>query len=244
MLILNAGVPRSGTVLVNAMIRALLKQKGVPILQANPHGRELAQVGHRAIRSGDHRVKVVLVHSHSWDFDAERVLAGDENVVAFGNYRDPRDICVSLMKLHDHSLENAISNVSGYFQQYEAMVRALNAMVIPYELLINAKEAFAFQIARRIGIWPTFAQIAEVVEATSVERHRKVMQDVKAGTLPDIAERQNQQRVLREDRRTLINDRHIQSGASGRWRGELPGDQHETVNAAFAPLLERYGYEL
>ena len=242
MIILNAGVPRSGTVLVNAMIRALLKKAGVRTVQSNPHGAELAQLIVRLRRNGDDRLRTVLVHTHSWDRDAERLIVGNPNVVAFANYRDPRDACVSLMQLHDQGLEDAIRVITSYFQQFEATAMTTNALVIPYEMLVQAREAFAFQIARRLGLWPTFAQIDEVIEETSLERHRKVMEDVREGRTDSVVERQNRKRILREDRLTLINDRHIQSGATGRWRQEIPKERHDEVTEAFAPILNRYGY--
>ena len=242
MLILNVGVPRSGTVLVNAMIRALLAQNGVTAIQSNPHGKELPRLIAQLMRRGDHRHKPVLVHTHSWDADTERMLAREPAVVAFANHRDPRDVCVSLMRLHEISFADGLNVVQQLYQTFEATVRATGAMVIPYELLVGAKEAHAFHIARALGLWPTLPQVAAVVEETSVERHRKVMEDVASGKAASIAERPNRQRMLREDRQTLINDRHIQSGATGRWRDELDAAQQAQINEAYAPILQRYGY--
>ncbi len=242
MLILNAGVPRSGTVLVNAMIRTLLRQAGTGVVQANPHGRELPGAVAEIKRTGHYRHRPVLVHSHSWDRDTQAMLSGDPHVVALANYRDPRDVCVSLMKLHDLEFEDTMTAVQSYFIAFEAVVRSLGAMVVPYELLVTSQEAYCFQIARYLGLWPTFDQIDEVVAATSVDNHRKVMEDVQSGQVTHLVERQNRNRTLREDQQTLINDRHIQSGASGRWRGELTPDQQEAANEKFAAIIERYGF--
>ena len=244
MLILNTGVPRSGTVLVNAMIRAFLRQQGIVPGQANPHGNQLSQLCNALLRSGTYRHKPILIHTHSWDRDTAGLLAGNPHVATFANYRDPRDVCVSIIKLHELAFETAMDAVTLYFQEFEATVRDTNAMVIPYELLVSGKQGFAFQIARHIGFWPTFAQIDEVCEETSVERHRQVMDDVNSGAAKNVVERQNRHRTLREDPRTLINDRHIQSGATGRWRAELTPDQQETATEKFRPLLERYGYDV
>ena len=242
MLILNAGVPRSGTVLVNAIVRTLLAQRGIGVAQANPHGAELPALVRRLQRGGDHRHKAVLVHTHSWSAEAEALLAGDADVLAFANYRDPRDVCVSLMRLHEHSFDDTMTVVESYFAAFEATVAALDAMVIPYELLVAGREAHIFQIARALGFWPTLDQVRAVDEETSVDRHRRIMDEVNAGTVEDLAVRDNRNRTLREDRRTLINDRHIQSGVAGRWRGELDEAQQKEINVRFAPLLKRYGY--
>ena len=242
MLILNAGVPRSGTVLVNAMIRGLLKQAGTGTIQVNPHGRELPVMVAEIKRIGQYHHRPVLVHTHSWDRDTRAMLTGDPHVVALANYRDPRDVCVSLMKLHDLEFDGTMTAVKSYYGAFEAVVRALGAMVIPYELLVTSQRAYCFQIARHLGLWPTFAQVDQVVAETSIDQHRKVMHDVQNGQVPELVERQNRNRVLREDQKTLINDRHIQSGASGRWRSELTDDQQKAATKEFASIIERYGY--
>ncbi len=68
------------------------------------------------------------------------------------------------------------------------------------------------------------------------------MEKVKSGEMDGLAHRQNTNRVLVEDPRTLINDRHIQSGASGRWRQELSEAERNAANERFAGLIQRYGY--
>ena len=242
MLILNAGVPRSGTVLVNAMIRGLLKQAGIGVVQVNPHGRELPVTVAELKRIGHYRHRPVLVHTHSWDRDTQTMLTGDPHVLAMANYRDPRDVCVSLMKLHDLEFDDTVTAVKSYYGAFEAVVRALGAMVIPYEMLVASPTAHCFQIARHLGLWPTFEQVDEVVATTSMDRHRKVMEDVRNGDVAQLVERQNRNRTLREDQQTLINDRHIQSGASGRWRSELTDGQQEAAAEKFASIIERYGF--
>ena len=242
MIIFNAGVPRSGTVLVNAMIRALLAQRSIPVVQANPHGQQLPDLIRQILRLGEYRHRPFLVHTHSWSEETERVLGDKDQTIAIANYRDPRDVCVSLMRLHDLTFDEGQQAVQAFFREFEGMVAALDALVIPYELLIAAPGAHCFQIARHLGLWPTFDQIDAVVEETSIDRHRKTMQDVQAGQVAQMTERQNRRRVLREDRKTLINDRHIQSGVSGRWRDELDVEQQAQANEAFKPILERYGY--
>lgn len=243
MIIFNAGVPRSGTVLVNAMIRTLLAQTGTGVIQTNPHGPQLPALTRQLRRQGHYRHQPVLVHTHSWDRDTQRMLTGDPHVLAFANYRDPRDVCVSVMALHELTFEDACQAVPEYFQAFEALVHALDAMVIPYEMLVRAHETHCFQIARRLGLWPGFDQVRQAVEKTSIERHRRIMQDVRDGRVADVTERENRHRLFREHRMTLISDRHIQSGAVGRWREELSEEQQEAANAAFEAILDRYGYE-
>ncbi len=213
MIILNAGVPRSGTVLVNAILRELLRENRITVAQANPHGPALGRLLSTLRMNGQHLHKTVLVHTHSWDDDAARQIAAMPETVIFGNFRDPRDVCVSLMRLHDHDYETAMRLVTGSFNALDNMCTAARVLTIPYELLVTEKRAHIFQIAQRIGLWPRLDQVARVDAATSVDQHRKVMDQVKAGEIDGLTRRSNTNRVLVEDPKTLINDRHIQSGA-------------------------------
>ncbi len=242
MIVLNAGVPRSGTVLVNAILRELLRDAGGAIAQANPAGPEMPGLLRHLRDTGQERHKTVLIHTHSWDGESARLLAGSAHAVAFLNYRDPRDVCVSLMRLHDHDLDSAMTMTEGAFQHFAACARDIDAMVIPYEYLMADKRGHIFQIARHLGIWPGLERVAEIDEATSIDRHKAVMEKVQAGEIDQLNRRNNRHRVLVEDPKTLINDRHIQSGASGRWRSELDDVQQQAVTARFAQIMKRYGY--
>ncbi|MEO1493743.1 MAG: hypothetical protein AAFV19_16445 [Pseudomonadota bacterium] len=242
MIILNAGVPRSGTVLVNAILRELLRENRVPVTQANPHGPQLARVLTTLRMNGQYLHKTVLVHTHSWDDQAAREIAEMPGTIVFGNFRDPRDVCVSLMRLHDHDYETAMRLVAGSFNALDNMCTAVPVMTIPYELLVAEKRAHIFQIARRIGLWPRLDQVGRVDAATSVDRHKQVMEQVNAGEIDGLTRRSNTNRVLVEDPKTLINDRHIQSGVSGRWRAELTEAQQADATERLAPLLARFGY--
>ena len=111
MIVLTAGVPRSGTVLVNSIVRTLLVQNGVSVIQKNPHGKELVFLLQRLMRSGMQMYKVLLVHTHTWNDECTRLVENNAHVVGFLNYRDPRDVCVSLINLHDLAFDSAIQAV-------------------------------------------------------------------------------------------------------------------------------------
>ena len=242
MIILNAGVPRSGTVLVNSIVRGLLAGVADEVTQTNPHGIELVQLVRRLQDTGGDRYRTTLVHTHSWGPEVARRLAGSAYLCALVNYRDPRDICVSMMRLHEHDLETTVKIVLQSWELMEDCLRDVDAMVIPYELLVAHRPAFVFQIARRLGYTPGMAEVDRIVEATDISRHRAVMERVQAGQIEGLQRRQNRNRTLAEDPETLINDRHIQSGATGRWREELTSDQQGVVCERFASILSRYGY--
>ena len=237
MIILNAGVPRSGTVLVNAILRELLRRRGVAARPINAHDAELPRLVQAC---GPSEPSVLLVHTHSWDRESAASLRG-AGCIAFANHRDPRDVCVSLMRLHDHDFEAAAEMVLAAFAAFEALRRDLPVTELAYERLVADRRGHILRIAERLGYAPSPAEVGEVDRATSLARHRRVMAQVRAETLPVLVERRNRNRVLLEDPETLISDRHIQSGRPGRWRAELdPGQQAEAA-ALFADLLPRYG---
>ncbi|MEM6663337.1 MAG: sulfotransferase domain-containing protein [Pseudomonadota bacterium] len=242
MIILNAGVPRSGTVLVNAIVRAVLSAQGAVSQQLNPHANELPHLIRRIQTEGVDRLRNFLVHTHSWDDETSAMLQASRHLVAFGNYRDPRDVAVSLMKLHDLDFDIALEATERYFTGFGRMTREIDLMVVPYELLVGGKRAMIFQIASHLGVWLTLERVAAIDAETSVDRHKAVMEKVQSGEGDNLKTRENRHRTLVEDGTTLINDRHIQSGAHGRWRTELSADQQSAAQERFAPLLKRYGY--
>ena len=148
------------------------------------------------------------------------------------------------MQLHEHDFNTAAQMVEASYKLFAATVRSVDVMAIPYELLTASPAAHIYQIARRLGLQIGLDRVGQIEAETSIDRHRAVMEKVQTGTLDNLAHRQNTHRVLVEDTETLINDRHIQSGAQGRWRNDLPSDLHEVANERFSPILKRYGYPL
>jgi hypothetical protein len=242
MIVFNAGVPRSGTVLVNAILRQIFEANGIRIAQANPHGEALPKLIRTLQRTAQDRYKTVLVHTHSWDAATAGMTRSSLFVTGFINYRDPRDVCVSLMRLHEHDFETAVRMTLASFRIFDAMAHEADLMILPYERLVADKAGHIFQIARKLGFWLGLDQVDRIDEATSVDRHKAVMEKVQSGELDGLSRRQNTNRVLVEDPKTLINDRHIQSGASGRWKEELSERDQNAANDRFGELLKRYGY--
>ena len=244
MIIMNAGVPRSGTILVNAIVRKLLESVGIPVVTANPHGPEVRVVLDKLQTDEPNRQSATIIHTHSWNAGVAQQANKLCRTSGFVNYRDPRDVVVSLMKLHDHDFATAAKLTMEAFRVFEIICHDTNFMIIPYELLISNRTGFIFQIAQRLGIWPSLDEIARVNEETSVSNHSKIMDQVRSGNRKRLIRVQNRNRVLIEDRDTLINDRHIQSGVIGRWRNELSAEHQADATRRFAHLIERYGYSM
>lgn len=240
MIIVNGGVPRSGTVFVNAVIRFLLNDR---VTQWNAHERELTTCL-RDIRRGPGQTAAptALIHTHSWNQDAAALLVDQPDVTGFLNYRDPRDVCVSLMRLHDLDVAEATGYVLSAYSAFERAAADTGWMLIRYEQLVEEPAIVVDAIATELGVSITSELIEECIEHTSIERHRRHMQRVANGELSEIVERPNSRRRLREDPTTLINDRHIQSGAVGRWRDELTDAARTFVSQRLEPIIAGRGY--
>lgn len=234
MLIMSLGVPRSGTIFVFNVLREIWTARGVEFTAVNANYPETAAF----LRGYDFRNNVLL-HAHNVLPEVQRVLPRPD-VRAFFNHRDPRDVVVSMMQLHDYSFERCLELVEISFAQYRAARTFPSILFIAYSDVVSAPDRVIAQIADKIGHPLEPAEAARIRAATSIERHRDIMRAVSKGGA-DVQIRRNPRRMLKESRTHFINDRHIQSGAEGRWRRELSAAQQEIARQRFAPLLAELG---
>jgi hypothetical protein len=235
-LILSLGVPRSGTIVVFNMLREILTWRGIPFRSVNTNYPETVDFLSRYDFSD-----TVLMHAHNVLPPVQELLPR-EDVVACFNFRDPRDVVVSMMRLHDYSFEKCLELVDISFQQFTAARAFPRVMFIPYQHLVSAPEVFVFQIARHLGEFLPLDEVRRIAHATSLESHRRIMEAV-ANDQVEVRTRRNPRRTLRESATHFINDRHIQSGRSGRWREELTEVQQETATGHFSALLRDLGLQ-
>jgi len=234
MIIINAGVPRSGTVLVNAWVRHLIDR---PTRQENLAGDGL-EGRLRAVLAEPHDDDVVIVHAHDW---TEPTLDLVGTRTGFLNVRDPRDVAISLAALHDLTLAEAAAVTLDAFASFQMAVRRTSWMVLRYETLVSDPATLLRCVAEEIGACPSAERLAEILAATSADRHARIMRRVASGSGPRRAVN-NPRRTLFEDPSTLINDRHIQSGAIGRWRTELSRADAAALGDALAGPIRACGY--
>ena len=237
MLVLSLGVPRSGTILVFNMLREMLTRQKVVFRMVNTNYPEteafLAQHDYN-----DH----VLMHAHNVLPEVQKALQR-RDTLAFFNFRDPRDVVVSMMKLHEYPFEKCMELAEISFNQYRIARRIPRMMFIPYDLLVESPGAYIFQLGQRLGFFLGLDVVADIEKATSLNAHKKVMRDVAMAKV-DVQIRKNPKRTLKESKTHFINDRHIQSGRSGRWRRELSTDQRQQATDHFKELLQELGYPL
>jgi len=237
MLVLSLGVPRSGTILVFNVLREILTRKNIPFRQVNTNYPETV-----AFFSDYDYGDNVLLHAHNVLPPVQQAITR-KDVITFFNYRDPRDVVVSMMRLHDYTFEKCMELVEISFAQYRTARKFKRIMFIPYDHLLTSPETFIFQLGQRLGLFLPLTMVGEIERATSLEAHKKVMKDVARAT-KDVQVRRNPKRTLKESTKHFINDRHIQSGRSGRWREELSPEQCKQSTGHFKDLLLELGYPL
>lgn len=235
MIILSLGVPRSGTTLVFNVLREILTRRGIGFRTVNTNYPETEAF----FKNWDFRGNV-LMHAHNVPSQMQNLMK-HRDTAAYFNYRDPRDVVISLMRLHDCSFEHSLKLVENAFAQLHTARKFRRIMFIPYDHLMGATDSLIFQIALRMGVFLSLNEVIEIREATSLEAHSKIMHDVASGSVP-VRQRNNSQRVLKESATHLINDRHIQSARSGRWRDELTPEQKQIATGRFNVVLEKLGF--
>lgn len=241
MFIVNGGIPRSGTVLIGEILRALMRRRGHDVRRLNPQERRNLPRLAQHIRN-DPSKPATLVHTHLIDQTCLDALAGRSDAVLFWNHRDPRDALVSLMCLHDMSLEQALHSMEIYLGAADIARHHPDCRQIRYERLVADTPRHICRIASVIGWQIQEDEVASIAEATSATRHADVMRAVRNGQAPDVQNIRTLRREMREDAATLINDRHIQSGRPGRWRAELSEEDQDRVTARLARWIDAYGY--
>jgi len=239
--IIHGGLPRAGTVLVGTIALAILDRQGAPWQREAPQERRHMPAFAAAVR-GWQGPGALLVHTHLADGTVLAALSARPDRAVFWNLRDPRDALVSLMQLHDLTLDRALHAMEVYAAVAERVVASGLAIVLRYEALIADRRAAIRRIAGAMGADLPAPEVERIAARTSPDAHRAVMQAVADGRLPTIAEHRTKTRTLREDSRTLINDRHIQSGAVGRWRTELSPTALGEAEGRLGRWIDAFGY--
>lgn len=243
MFIVHGGLPRSGTVLVGTIIRALLFRNGLGFTRLGPQERrDLPRyadlIGTRA------PMPATLSHTHLIDRACIAALAGRTDATVFWNYREPRDVLVSLMRLHALDFGHALRSVEVFLRSEREIAKAGLGIRIRYEDLVADPAGHVRIIAETTGL-PAAPDIVDQIAAeTAPERHKAIMQGLRDGLVPNQRTLPTLHRPLREDPDTLINEHHIQSGAPGRWRQELTPEQQDRAGTHLGRWIEVLGYTL
>ncbi len=246
MIVLNMGIPRSGTVWAFNVLRLIFDEHEVPFTPANANSPEEIDAALAAHASaGTDAAEHLIAHFHDITPAVERA-AGLADNHAFFNYRDPRDVVCSQMRLHDADFDIACEMTANAFRLFDKVLAMPRVMLLPYPHVVDHPAALIYQMGLSMGFLMDLGTVERIAAATSRDKHKKVMEAVPQG------EGASDEKVLKSfsgkrwvtmDRTHLINDRHIQSGATGRWRDELTPAQQDRVNRVFAHPIRMLGFD-
>lgn len=241
MLIINGGIPRSGTVLVGNLVRLMLERRGINWSRYNPQERRDLPDFLRLARQTQID-NATIVHTHLIDAEITAELAQRSDAVLIWNHRDPRDALVSLMALHDLRHEEALSAMRVYCNAAEIAYAEPGVMKIAYEDLVRDLPAYVSKIAANLRFELSPNEVDNLIRLTSLAAHQKTVDQLQEDLFSGARTLKTKRRIMREDPKTLLNDRHIQSGQHGRWRCELTKADQESVNAGLERWIRLFDY--
>lgn len=243
MFIVHGGLPRSGTVLVGTIIRALLFRRGHGFTRLAPQERRDLPRYADLIRTRA-ATPATLSHTHLIDRACIAALAGREDATVFWNYREPRDVLISLMRLHALDFDHALRSVEIFLRSEREVANAGLGIRLRYEDLVADPTRHVLLIAGAAGLDVGPEDAEQIAAETAPEQHRAVMLGLRDGVVPNQRTLPTLHGPLREDPDTLINEHHIQSGAAGRWRNELTPEQQDRATRHLGRWIEVLGYAL
>lgn len=239
MIILNMGIPRSGTIWAFNVLRYILNAVQIPHETINANTPAKVNSIIEDLKPGGS----LIIHFHDITVSV-RQLMNKQDAISFFNYRDPRDVVVSQMHLHDAPFHIATQMTMLAFKNFEVVLQSPGVMLIPYPHIKMHAAALIFQMALRMGKYIDLRTVHEIAEKTSVQKHKRIMKQVNlSGEGGNVQSDFIGKRNIKCDATYLINDRHIQSGVNGRWKHELSTSQQEEVNQIFAPIIKFLGFD-
>ena len=241
MLVINGGMPRSGTVLVGNLVRLMLERRSIAWKRYNPQERrDLPAFLDLVRRPFD---TAVIVHTHLVDDEILNALRTRPDAILIWNHRDPRDALVSLRQLHDLSLDRAFEAMQVYCAATEIAHTSAICHRIAYEALVDDLPGYISSLSDALDFTLEEGEIDSLLQQTSPEAHVRIMNALSTGTQKGARVMQTKHRMMREEPTTLINDRHIQSGKSGRWRRELTQQDQQQVSDVLSRWVGMLGYD-
>jgi hypothetical protein len=242
MVVINIGMPRSGTLWRYNLIKALviaaggedaLKVRKQFLLQPFIGGVNADMNTLKAKRLAPALVpslfgKSYVLNTHARPFALAKSLVSRGKLKAIYGYRDPRDCILSMLEYSERRLpmystnflklktvEDAIEFMQIYMQAWEAWLNQENALVLRYEDMLTDFSSTADQIINYLDLKLESGQIDQI--------KTKFLPRQKPETGEQI---------------------HLHTGEAHRAKTEFSPEQLAELNEAYAPYLERMGYHI
>lgn len=141
--------------------------------------------------------------------------------------RDLADAAVSFMRMFDYGFEHTLLALRGALELYQFHRKHGTALILGYREITEQPLASVGRIAGYLGIEAPRETLERVTEATSFEKARERVEQLKAGVDEDKLVRFDR---FVHDRETLLNLDHIRDGRSGYGRSALTEEQQNRID--------------
>lgn len=226
--ILNCGIPRSGSTLVNLFIKELIKLDIDKTDTYIDDGISLRKFQQK-------KRNYVLLKTHRYFPSVLRHLANGR-VVGVMTHRDIRDIVVSLIQkgwcpdfnyfIESKELRSMVLSSIAY-SEMESM------SIISYKDLKDDPIRILRDLSVILKIDLKDREANEIVKRLSLQNLKKQAEKLTAKGSADNV-----------DRSTGLHNNHIKDGAIGKWRKILSEDQIKKINREAEEYIKKFNYEI
>jgi hypothetical protein len=242
MVVLNIGMPRSGTLWRYNLIKALvIAAGGTDALALREQFRLQAFIGGVNADMNTFKAKRLIpalipsffgnnyaLNSHARPFTLAKRLVRTGRLKAVYGYRDPRDCILSMLEysqrdkpeygagfLNLKDVQDSIRFMGLYLQVWEDWTDTENALILRYEDM-HAD----FDLV-----------LGQIVSYLEIEIEKDQLSEIRANFLP-------------RQKPSSGEHIHLETGLPHRSKTEFTKEELADLNQAFAPYLEKMGYEL
>ncbi len=251
MIVFVAGMPRSGSMWVYNISRALIRAQGrIPVPENMPLDDLLRINQAFQTQLGDNEDYIIKTH---------KVLKPDlPGVKIIYSYRDVRDSMLSFMRFMHCGFNKGIKSVKSnmqltdyYFEKHHNIVR------IRYDDIITKPDGVIIEIGDFINCSVSKDSAEAIADQYSRENVKKIINTLENVTINETGKIQGSEeledfetvnnidgsyRVI--DKKTRFQTNHITSKKEGEWRDVLSEEQKEVLMKVASDWLNKYNFPL
>ena len=221
--IFNCGAPRSGSTLLNIIIKKVL------LIAIEKEDNFIFSMKDYNLKTLNTFPKILIKVHHFLPMVINKVKK--QKAIGFFTHRDIGDIIVSLsQKGWISSFDDFINSYQLHRIVYTSLLyaKSKNMVVISYSDLMNKKEEVIEKVARALNIPLTRDEI------------KQVLNEINNGNVPKNFNTSNE--MSKFDLGSGLHEGHINDGKSGKWKTHLTNDQIQTINRISNEYLKHFQY--
>jgi hypothetical protein len=237
MWVLCCGMPRSASTLQYSILVRIVEELGLGRGLGTFHSPQLLAEWLNTSPVNSPEIAVMKLHEYTPEVEQ---LLNTGLTKALYIYRDIRDVVVSWMRMQNLPFEaiDPRNLVSSCLANYTRWTELDDVLISRYESVIAQGGLLAEvrRIAAYIGLELEDSLADSIAERFSLERQREYIARFDYGQYGIAAGR------TIYDPKTLLHNRHINSGASGEWRTVLTREQQQLIIEWAGGWLQARGY--